>query len=266
MSRAELGVVLRRSAAALTLVLVASPAPGATSAQDRAPVAATEFRRALDAVAHQDLATALDLFETALTAAPDDLEIGAEYRQAAIAAEAYDRAIELFEELVAAHPEAGNARLNLGYAFVDKIPVAGAVTQVILANTALTHFTAALEVEENWLRLYTRGNSYLYWPAIFGRTRLGLTDLEKAVALSLELPERSYHAYAHAALGDGHWRLGDVEAARRAWRRGQEQFPQDRRLAERLAFDDAALDAYLEHYFATENRVETDLRQLTEQP
>ena len=222
-----------------------------------------DAQRALDAVTRDDLPTALDLFEAALAEQPDDLRIGAEYRQAAIAAEQFDRAIEFFEQLVADHPDAGNAHLNLGYAFVDKIPVAGAVTQVILANTALGHFSRAVELEPNWLRLYTRGNSYLYWPAIFGRTDLGISDLERAIELAKHLETKTFHAFAHTALGDGHWRLGEVEEARRIWRRGLEFYPGDARIQIRLALDDAALDEFLEAYFSTDTRVETHMRQLT---
>ena len=46
------------------------------------------------------------------------------------------------EKLVAENPEASNAWLNYGFAYVDKIPVEGAITQVILANTSLGDTTS----------------------------------------------------------------------------------------------------------------------------
>ena len=52
-------------------------------------------------------------------------------------------------------------------------------------NREVDIFSAALALEESWLGLYTRGNSYIYWPAIFGRTPLAIADLEKAIALAL---------------------------------------------------------------------------------
>ncbi|HUF78679.1 MAG TPA: hypothetical protein VMR44_07185, partial [Thermoanaerobaculia bacterium] len=73
---------------------------------------------------------------------------------------------------------------------------------------------------------------------------------------------RSYHAHAYAALGDGWWRLDDLERAREAWRRGLERIPGAAGLEERLALDDEALDGYLEDHYATGNRVATDLREL----
>jgi len=255
------------SALIVSLAAMAATLAGAGTAAAGAPAAGAEsFQRGQMAVARNDSLAALDQFEAALSAEPDNLRYGAEYRQAVIAAEEYDRAIGFFEALVAAHPEAGNAQMNLGYAFVDKIPAVGAITQVILANTALTHFSAALEQGENWLRLYTRGNSYLYWPAIFGRTELGIADLKKAIALSEKLGRQPFHAHAYAALGDAYWRLDDVEQARRTWREGLERFPSDAELETRLARQGEDLDAFLDAHFATETRVETDLRELWEAP
>ncbi len=269
--------------AALALAAAVAAAPPAWSDEPAAPASAARQGTAPDAPPAEtapaaapvepaagapaaDAAARLDDFERRLRESPDDLLLGADYRQAAVAAGAYDRSIAFFEGLVAAHPDAANAQLNLGYAYVDKIPAAGAVTQVILANTALGHFTASLEIHETWLGLYTRGNSYVYWPRIFGRTRLGIADLEKAIALAETLPPKPYHAHAWAALGDAWWRLGDLDQAHDVWRRGRERFPDDSGLAERSALEGAALDAYLDAVYALGNRVETDLGELRAAP
>lgn len=244
------------------IVLLSAPA-GRAEVAAAAPQKLVERARAQ--VAAGDATAALEAYEAALAAEPDNLRYGAEYRQAVIAAAAYDRAVAFLEQLTAEHPQAANAHLNLGFAFVDKIPTAGAITQVILANTALTHFSAALELDETWLGRYTRGNSYLYWPAIFGRTPLGIADLERAIALAGEGERRPYHARAYAALGDGYWRLEDLDKAREIWRRGLELFPGDPHLRARLERDDDALDAFLEAHFATDNRVDTTLRELWEE-
>ena len=211
-------------------------------------------------------ATSLDALEQRAAAEPDDLRAGAEYRQQCIAEKAYDRCIAFFETLAAEHPDSDAVLLNWGYAYVDKIPDAGAVTQVILADTALKRFTAALEIDDSWLALYTRGNSYVYWPAIFGRTKLGIADLEKAVARSEALGDAApaYHAHAYAALGDAYWRLDDLATARSWWQKGHDRFPDDAPLAERLALDDAALDDYLHGVYEIGKRVDTGLAELWE--
>jgi tetratricopeptide (TPR) repeat protein len=220
---------------------------GASAAEGPASNAAVE------AVAERK-PDALDRFETELRADPDNLHLGAEYRQAVIESEAYDRCLDFFEELTRLHPASPNLLLNYGYAHVDKIPTEGAITGVILANTALTHFTTAIELSESWLARYTRGNSYLYWPTIFGRTRQGIADLERAVELSGQVEKRPFHAHAYAALGDGYWRLGEYEKMRDVWRTGLELFPGDPDLQE--------LEAFYEEHFAMTTRVETDLREL----
>src|SRR2546430_11181253 len=118
----------------------------------------------------------LPKLEAALAADPDNLRYGSEYRQAVIQAKEYERSLKFFEKLVADHPTAANAYLNYGFAYVDKIPASGSITQVILANTALSHFTKSIEIKPSWIALYTRGNSYLYWPKIFGRAHLGRSE------------------------------------------------------------------------------------------
>lgn len=249
---------------ALAVALLATLVAGAGNLAEPAAVAARE--RALAALAAEGPLAALDDFETALSLDPDNLRWGSEYRQAAIAGESYERAIDFLTELTAAHPTAAAARLNLGYAYVDKIPSAGAVTQVILANKALEHFSAALELEETWLGRYTRGNSYVYWPAIFGRTQLGIADLERAIELAQSAEPRPIHALAWAALGDGHWRLGDLESARRVWRDGLERYPGDAALEARLGREGDELERFLDAHYALGKRVDTDLSALWETP
>jgi tetratricopeptide (TPR) repeat protein len=209
---------------------------------------------------------ALGDFETALALDPDNLRWGSEYRQAAIAAAEFDRSIEFFTTLAKEHPRAAATRLHLGYAHVDKIPAAGAITQVILANTALNHFSAALELEESWLVRYTRGNSYVYWPPIFGKTRLGIADLERAIELAEGLPKRSIHARAWVALGDGHWRLDDLARAREIWQQGLARYPGDADLEARVRRDGEALEQFLDATYALGNKVDTDLSPLWEEP
>src|SRR6185436_15431995 len=124
--------------------------------------------------AAEDQTAALPQLEAAVAADPENLRAASEYRMAVIKAGAYDRCLEFFEKLVADHPQAANAWLNFGFAYVDKIPAADALTQ----------FSKSIELRKSWLALYTRGNGYLYWPKIFGRAPLGVTDLEEAVAIA----------------------------------------------------------------------------------
>ena len=219
--------------------------------------------RARAAVAAGDDAAALEDFEAALAADADDLEIANDYRRAVIRTGEYDRALAFFEKLTADHPGSAHAWLNYGYVYVDKIPTAGSITRVILANQALERFTRSLECERTWIGLYTRGNSYLYWPVLFGRAPLGVADLEEAMAMVRDDPEpKAVHVRTWIALGDGYWRTDRRERARSTWREGLERYPGDPELEKRLALDGEAIDRYLYEQRDPNLRVDTDLAPL----
>ena len=217
------------------------------------------YEAARKAAAAKDYATALDRFEAALLEEPNNLRFGSEYRQTVIKAVTYDRAITFFEQLVADHPKAPNAWMNYGYAHVDKIPIEGAITQVLLANTALGYFSSALELEKSWLGHYTRGNSYVFWPAIFGRTPLAIEDLEKALAIAAKGEQKNFHSRPWVALGDSYWRLDDLAKARGIWSTALGRFPDNRGLKARLELEGDALDTYLTEHYDPAVRVDTNL-------
>jgi tetratricopeptide (TPR) repeat protein len=200
--------------------------------------------------------------ESRLATDPDNLEAANAYRRAVIQTAEYDRALRFFGALVEAHPAAANAHLNYGFAYVDKIPAAGSITQVILANSALRQFSQSIDLRPSWIAFYTRGASYLFWPAIFGRVPLGLADLEEALRIQRREPKRGYHVRTFVALGDGYWKLHDLPRARDWWQRGLEEFPGNNALETRLRADAATLSAIIEQAFDPHRRVDTELSEL----
>lgn len=210
------------------------------------------------------LAQGADLaaLESALTAAPDDLKAGNDYRMAVIQVKAYDRALAFFQKLVTANSGAANAHLNYGFAYVDKIPDAGAITQVILANNALGEFTKSIELKPTWIGLYTRGNSYLFWPRIFNRTHLGLADLNEALKMQKADAKHPYHVRVYVALGDGYWKSDDLVAASNTWREGLTLFPENAQLRTRLAKQGDDLKTLIEAGYDPAKRVDTSLQDL----
>lgn len=209
-------------------------------------------------------AQAADLaaLEAALSAHPDDLRAADVYRAAVIQQNQYDRAIAFFAQLVASHPTASNAHLNYAFAYVDKIPAAGAITQVILANNALSEFTKALEIQPSWIGYFTRGNSYLFWPRIFGRTGLGIADLEAAMKLQAQGPKRAYYARTYVSLGDGHWKIDEFDKATDVWRQGLALFPDNPALKQRLAVAPDQLKPVIDAAYDPAQRVDTSLKDL----
>jgi tetratricopeptide (TPR) repeat protein len=206
--------------------------------------------------------------EGALAAAPDDIRAANAYRMAVVeiagdrSTVLYDRAISFFEKLVAEHPNAANAHLNYGFAYVDKIPAAGAITQVILANNALGAFTKSLDLRPSWIGYYTRGNSYLFWPRIFGRTKYGVADLEQAMKIQRSEPKHGYHVRAYIALGDGYWKLDDLDKATATWKDGLTEFPDNQLLKARLSKQGDELKALIDNSYDPAKRVDTSLQDL----
>jgi len=227
-----------------------------------AQTAGRAFRPVIASMAFPADDADLGRLEAALTSAPDDLKAGNDYRMAVIQAKAYDRAIAFFQKLVTANPAAANAHLNYGFAYVDKIPDAGAITQVILANNALGEFTKSIEIKPSWIGLYTRGNSYLFWPRIFNRTHLGIDDLNEALKMQKAVPKQPYHVRVYIALGDGYWKIDDLTAAANTWREGLAQFPGNAQLQARLSRQGDDLKTLIEAGYDPAKRVDTSLDDL----
>jgi tetratricopeptide (TPR) repeat protein len=185
-----------------------------------------------------------------------------EYRQAAIRAKEFDRSLQFFQKAVAEHPNSANLYLNFGFAYVDKIPAAGSITQVILANNAQTQFSKAIELQPNWIGYYTRGASYLFWPKVFNRAALGVADLRKAMEIQKKGPRHSYYVRTYIALGDGYWKTDDLEKARATWKQGLKEFPGNEQLKTRLSQQGDQLKATIEDQFDPNKRVNTDLSEL----
>ena len=135
---------------------------------------------------------------------------------------------------------------------------------MILANTALGHFSKSIELQPSWIGYYTRGNSYLYWPKIFNRASLGVADLEQAMKIQKADKLRSYHVRSYISLGDGYWKIDDLGKAKSIWQEGQKLFPANAQLKARLSKEGDDLKAYIDDVLDPNKRVDTDLHELWE--
>jgi len=235
------------------------------------------FEAAEKALSAKDYATALNDYEAALKAEPDNLRYASQYRQAVLQQAKtlhpkegspvdFDRSIKFFETLVADHPNAATAQLNLGFAYVDKMPASGAITQVIMANTALGFFAKSIEIKPTWLAYYTRGNSYLFWPKIFNRAKLGVADLEQAYKMQKSGANKPYYLRAYVSLGDGYWKTDELDKAKAIWKEGLGLFPNSAALRDRVAKDGDDLKTVIEDTLDPNKRVDTDLKELWSNP
>lgn len=226
------------------------------------PLADAEFRQAMAALEAKDFVTGLHLLELAIADDPDNVRYASEYRQAIIRNKEFDRSIEFFGKLAASHPTSANLHLNFGFAYVDKIPEAGSITQVLLANTALGEFSKTVDLQPSWLAYYTRGAAYLFWPKIFEKAPLGVADLQKALEMQRSGPQRPYYVRVYVALGDGYCKMDEFSKARAIWQEGLRQFPNNQQLKDRLSMQGDELVKLIENNFDPNKRVDTDLREI----
>lgn len=237
------------------------------------PVAELKYEQGMKEVAAKDWDQALDLFEGALAADPDNLRYGSEYRQAAILRaqaihgqegkpEDFDRPIKFFEQLAARNPQSANLYLNYGLAYVDKVPVVDGLSRVSVANSALAQLTKSIELRPSWVAYYTRGTNYLFWPKFFDRTKLGIADLATATKMQAAGKPRPYYAHAWRALGDGFWKSNEPEMARAVWNEGLKEFPDEASLKERLSLRGEELNTLVREALDPKHRVDTNLKNL----
>jgi len=223
-----------------------------------APVLALLASTPADAVVERQLTA----FEAQLSADPENLRTGAEYRQHVIAVRAYDRAIKFLDKL-ARRPNAGaHAFMTLALAYVDKVPDVGAIRQLYLGRDAIDALTKSLERGQDFVALYIRGLINLYYDTIvFKRTDKGVADLEEAKRITASRQE-PWISRVYIALGDGYWRLKQPDRARAVWRDGLARFPNTPALADRIAAGDAQLRGMIAHALDPNVRVDTSLREL----
>ena len=242
------------------------------------------FVAAMKAVEAKDFPNAYGLMEKAIEADPENMRYASEYRMAMLtqaksidkrrAPEGkpadYDRELKFFEKLATSNPKSSNAFLQWGFAIVDQMPAAGAITKVQNARAAQTQFTKSLEVKPTWIAYYTRGNAGLFWPLVFEPmfhyVRDGVGDLEKAYEMQKAGPLKPFHLRVFVSLGDGYWKLSQMPKARAIWAEGLKAFPNNEALKQRVAAQDDQLDAIISPSLDPDKRVDTDLKELWSNP
>lgn len=202
---------------------------------------------------------ALTDFEARLQREPDNLRLGADYRQAVISGKQFDRAIKFFRELVKKNPRSQNAFINYAFAYIDKIPQASGFSQPFIGRDAINTFTKALQLGPNWLALYVRGLVYLYYKPFLRVTHLGVEDLERALEMQRREAQRSYHVHTYISLGDGYWKMNDLSHAITIWREGLTHFAGNAALQARLAAKGPELQRLISDTLDADVRLDTSL-------
>jgi hypothetical protein len=201
--------------------------------------------------------------ENAVLDSPENLHVGADYRQQIIETEQFDRSIRLLERLTVRAGSGPNVHISLALAYVDKVPVASPFKRIFLGRDAMRELTQAIAQEPTPLAYYVRGLIALFYPdVVFHRARAGIADLERAREMVTDLPPHPSHARVYTSLGDGYWKIHDLPKAISIWTDGAQKFPRNPDLRTRLASHGSDLDRLVEHALDPAVRVDTSLREL----
>ena len=248
----------RLATIAIVAVLTAAPLLAAPTQPVRGE---TDYAAAVEAAAAKDCPTALDRFEAALARRRRQPPL----RQRLPPRRHRLRRLRSRHRLLRAS-SSPNTRArptrcsNYGFAYVDKIPAAGAITQVILANSALDSLqqVARRRAELDW-PLHSRQQL----PALAdgfsaGPRSASPTSRRQSRAATPKATSR-YHVRAWIALGDGYWKHDQLDKARATWQEGLRRFPGEERLEARLAREGEELAKLIEASMDPAKRVDTDL-------
>jgi tetratricopeptide (TPR) repeat protein len=162
----------------------------------------------------------------------------------------------------------GPARIELGCAYVDKIPTCGGMAAIVskgtLARKSLDQLDEVVAKHpDHWVGYYTRGMNHLHWPRSLLHSDDATVDLEQCIKLQTKAsPARPepYYLRTYVALGDAYTKDKEYIKARKAWKDGQVLFPDSPELKVRLAIaDDSALLKFVESKRSLEQPIDTSL-------
>jgi tetratricopeptide (TPR) repeat protein len=247
---------IRESLIAGAMLLYVSPASASSAVE----------RSAAEAVAVQsqggdvDVVPRLRTFERAIAADPENLKLGADYRQLTIDTGQFDRAIDFFRTLAKRPGSGPNVKINLALAYADKVPPAGDIRRLYLGRDAMNALTQSIAERPTVLAYYMRGQINLYYNRlIFHRTDKGVADLTQALSMVTRDTPPALVARVYIALGDGYFRLDDLARARATWSEGRAKFPDDDALRTRLERNGQALIEVVTAALSAGRRSDTSL-------
>lgn len=208
-------------------------------------------------------ARGIDELEAAVAADPENLPLAAEYRQLAIADQAFDRSIDFLEKLAKRKGSGPNVQISLALAYVDKVPTSGDIRRLYLGRDAMSALSKSIAQRPTALAFYVRGVINLFYNAfIFHRADKGVADLTRALSLVTPATPPLLVRRIYAALGDGYFRLQNEVKARSVWADGLGRFPRDGSLKGRLDAEGAALKDIVTKALYAGYRVDTTLRDM----
>ncbi len=241
-------------------IVVAPPTPHSAARETKSRAEPTPSSEQIDQL--------LSEMEDRLRTRPPSYALASLYRSRCAAYDRHDRAIEFFAQLAADFPDSLDTRIELGCAYVDKIPTCGGLAAVVckgsMARTSLDHLNqVAARRGDYWLAHYCLGMNHLHWPRALLHTDDAAASFEKCAELQEREASdepRGYYMRTYLLLGDAHAKGRRHDQARQAWRRGLALFPDSPDIRERLAIvDDRELSTFVDTKRNLQAPIDTDL-------
>ncbi len=168
------------------------------------------------------------------------------YRSKCALFDQHDRAIKFFKSVLAEKSNNHRAQIELGCAYVDKIPTCGGLAAVVCKGTQARKSLDQLDkviarYPTLWVAYYCRGMNHLHWPRALRHSDDAYRDFAYCIELQRKDPSSPpppYYLRTHVALGDAYAKAKEYDRARNAWREGLMVFPESKKLAERLTITD----------------------------
>jgi tetratricopeptide (TPR) repeat protein len=199
----------------------------------------------------------LEALEKALRAAPARRDAD-RYRALVRKGDDPERALRFFEALLAERPRSADLRLQLALALVDRTPDRdlGSVRKGLLSSKALELIEELIEVHPgNWGLHYLRGSIHLHWFTKLKHVPYAIESFHRALEIIKEAREEEGGrgradprvALVYQAMGDAHVKQNEFVVGRtRYWKVGQELFPGDRGLRERMDLTSLMVNDFVE--------------------
>ncbi|MCH8252807.1 MAG: CRTAC1 family protein [Planctomycetes bacterium] len=187
----------------------------------------------------------------------------------------HDRAIAFLRRLVEEDPDDARMRIELGCAYIDKIPTCGGLAAIVskgsLAKKSLVQLDLVIAGSENlWVAIYCRGMNHLHWPRALLHSSDAVVDLKRCLKIQKDTGSpagRPHYVRTYVLLGDAHAKNMQYDKARSVWRDGLSVFPDSKELKDRLAVSgDAAILEYVLAQRNLEGPIDTGLTFLDRAP
>ncbi len=176
-----------------------------------------------------------------------------------------ETAIRLLESAVKARPRSAILKVELALAYLDRIPASdlGSVRKGLLSSEALRQLEEVAAVHRgSWGLQYAIGLVHLHWFTKLKHVPFAIRAFERCFEIQKgHEKEHDYCALAYQALGDAHVKDRESPAAfpkaRKIWKEGQDLFPTNRGLEERMGLTALMVQRFVEDHRSWASPIDT---------